>query len=102
MTRLLMLLCVASAFLASAVQAHEVRPGYLELRQTASDTYDLLFKVPALGEEFRLALYVRLPEGAEDITPPQALFTGSAYVERRSIRHAGGLVGRLEIEGLVR
>ncbi len=71
-----------------------MRPGYLELRQTAADTYDLLFKVPALGEEFRLALYVRLPEGTQDVAAPRALFTGGAYVERRTIRRAGGLAGK--------
>jgi hypothetical protein len=43
--------------------AHEVRPAYLELRQTAAETYDLVFKVPALGEGLRLALYVHLPAG---------------------------------------
>ena len=67
MTRVLMLLALAGALLAPAAQAHEVRPGYLELRQTAPDTYDLLFKLPALGEEFRLALYVTLPEGTQDV-----------------------------------
>ena len=67
MRRLLMLLSLAGLLVAPAARAHEVRPGYLELRQTAADTYDLLFKVPALGEEFRLALYVRLPEGTQDV-----------------------------------
>ena len=36
----------------------EIRPGYLGIRQTASDTYNLLFKIPALGEDLRLAIYV--------------------------------------------
>lgn len=101
MRRLLMLLCIASALLAPAVQAHEVRPGYLELRQTAADTYDLLFKIPALGEDFRLALYLGLPEGTQDVAPPRASFAGGAYVERRTIRHPGGLSGKsIAIEGL--
>jgi hypothetical protein len=42
---------LAGTLLACVVQADEIRPGYLELRQTAADTYDLLFKIPALGEE---------------------------------------------------
>ena len=101
MRRLFMLFCVAVSLLASAAQAHELRPGYLELRQTAADTYDLLFKIPALGEEFRLALYVSLPEGTQDVVAPRALFTGGAYVERRTIRHAGGLAGKsIAVEGL--
>jgi hypothetical protein len=59
----LLLLGLAGTLLACVVQADEIRPGYLELRQTAADTYDLLFKIPALGEEARLALYVGLPTG---------------------------------------
>jgi hydrogenase/urease accessory protein HupE len=101
MRRLFMLLSLAGPLLAPAAQAHEVRPGYLELRQTAPDTYDLLFKLPARGEEFRLALYVSLPEGTQDVAAPRTLSTGAAYVERRTIRRDGGLAGHaIGIEGL--
>jgi hydrogenase/urease accessory protein HupE len=101
MRRLFMLLSLAGSLLSPAAQAHEVRPGYLELRQTAPDTYDLLFKLPARGEEFRLALYVGLPEGTQDVAAPRALFTSAAYVERRTIRRDGGLTGHaIAIEGL--
>ncbi|MGA8751356.1 MAG: HupE/UreJ family protein [Pseudolabrys sp.] len=101
MRRLFTILLLAGALLAPKVQAHEVRPGYLELRQIAADTYDLLFKVPALDEEFRLALYVSLPEGTQDVVAPRSLFTGGAYVERRTIRRDGGFSGHaIGIEGL--
>ena len=92
---------VAVAIFAGSVQAHEVRPAYLELRQTATETYDLLFKVPALGEELRLALYVRLPNGALDVVAPRTLFAGGAYIERRTIRRSGGLSGEsVTVDGL--
>ncbi len=101
MKRALTWLAFFLALFASCTQAHEVRPGYLELRQTAPDTYDLLFKVPARGEEYRLALHVRLPEGTQDVAVPRALFTGGAHVERRAIRRDGGLAGEfIAIEGL--
>lgn len=101
MTRILVLLAFAGLLLAPAARAHEVRPGYLELRQTAPDTYELLFKLPALGEEFRLALYVSLPEGTQDLAPPRAHFSGGAYVERRTIRREGGFTGQtIGVEGL--
>jgi hydrogenase/urease accessory protein HupE len=101
MTRVLLLLVCAGALLAPVAQAHEVRPGYLEVRQTAPDTYELLFKLPARGEEFRLALYLNLPEGTQDAVAPRALFTGGAYVERRTIRRDGGLNGQsIAIDGL--
>ena len=56
----LLALLLLSAF-APGVVAHEVRPAYLELRQTGSETYDALWKVPGQGESLRLALYVELP-----------------------------------------
>ena len=90
-----------SALLGYAAQADEIRPGYLELRQTASDTYSLLFKIPALGDDLRLAIYVTLPEGTNDVAPPRAGFNGGAYTERRTIRRNGGLAGQtISIEGL--
>jgi hydrogenase/urease accessory protein HupE len=79
----------------------ELRPGYLEMRQTSPVTYNLLFKIPARGEDLRLAIYVKLPEGAQDAAPPRASFSEGAYIERRSIRRDGGLAGQaVSIEGL--
>lgn len=101
MRRALFLVGLLAVMFSSAVQAHEVRPGYLELRQTASDTYDVLFKVPALGEELRLGLYLSLPAGTQDVGAPRAVFAGGAHVERRTIRRPGGLTGQpISIDGL--
>jgi len=103
MRRLALLLVVWAALLVHSAHCDELRPGYLELRQTASDTYSLLFKIPALGDDLRLALYVTLPEGASDAALPQARFSGGAYIERRTIRRSGGLAGQtIAIEGLSR
>lgn len=60
MKRTLLLLILLSAF-APGVFAHEVRPAYLELRQIAPETYETLWKVPGLGENLRLGLYVEFP-----------------------------------------
>ena len=92
-----MALCAA---MAPSATAHEVRPAYLELRQTAVDTFDILWKVPARGN-LRLGLYVRLPEGCVNITDPHGMFSGGAYIERWSIRHPDALVGStIHIDGL--
>jgi hydrogenase/urease accessory protein HupE len=96
----------AIIFILAALQWHptnadELRPGYLEFRETASDSYSMLFKIPALGDDLRLAIYVRLPEGTHDVAPPRSAFNGSAYTERRTIRRAGGIAGQVvSIEGL--
>jgi len=101
MKRFFLLLAVFGALLAQPARSDELRPGYLELRQISSAAYSLLFKIPARGEDLRLAIYVRLPEGAQDSIAPRASFNDGAYVERRTIRRDGGLVGQaVSIEGL--
>ena len=44
-----LLVAFTSIAFAATVFAHEVRPAYLELRQTAAETWDALWKVPGLG-----------------------------------------------------
>jgi hypothetical protein len=86
---------------AQPARPDELRPGYLELRQTAPDTYNLLFKIPARGEDLRLAVYLKLPDGTQDVRAPRASFGDGAYVERRTVRRDGGLAGHaVAIEGL--
>ena len=53
---LFMILCG----LIGSVQAHEVRPGYLELREVDTRSWDVLWKVPAKDKQ-RLGLYVQMP-----------------------------------------
>lgn len=79
--------------------AHEVRPGYLELRQLDGRHYDVLWKVPAKGDR-RLALYVRLPDDCTR-SEPASRFAGGAYIERWRADCEGGLAGReIAIDGL--
>ena len=80
-------------------QAHEVRPGYLDIREVGKDVYDLLWKVPAKGDK-RLGLYVRLPANCTG-TEPYTRFAGGAYIERWRAVCEGGLVERtVSIDGL--
>ena len=66
--------------------AHEVRPAYLELKQTDADTFDVRWKVPAMGDNLRLGLYVNYPKSCEFLVEPTGLFVGGAYVERLRLR----------------
>jgi hypothetical protein len=92
---LLLLLLV----LTGSAQAHEVRPGYLEIREIDAGSYGLLWKVPAKGDR-RLALYVRLPPNCES-TQPSTRFVSGAYVERWRADCENGLAGgEIRIEGL--
>jgi hydrogenase/urease accessory protein HupE len=81
--------------------AHEVRPAYLELRQTGPETYDLLWKVPGRGEDLRLGLHVELPAGCANVTEPRSSFVNNAFTERWSVQRKDGLTGgTIHIAGL--
>ena len=71
--------------------AHEMRPGYLEIRETTVDTYDVLWKVPALGDEMRLGLYLRFDDDVRTIVEPVAGFIGGAHTQRLRVLRDGGL-----------
>jgi hydrogenase/urease accessory protein HupE len=84
---------VLLATLAPGVYAHEVRPAYLELRQTGPETYDALWKVPGRGEDLRLGLDLELPAGCTNVTKPRAAMLNNAFTERRTVKCGGGLTG---------
>jgi hydrogenase/urease accessory protein HupE len=95
------LVLVGLIWSASAARAHELRPAYLELRQTAAETFNVLWKVPAAGENLRLALYVRWPAGWVNLTEPRGTITGGAYLERWQVKAPKGLADkRITIDGL--
>ena len=81
-------------------QAHELRPGYLEVRQTGSETFAVLWKVPA-RDELRLGLYLQLPDNCTPESEPLRFQTAEAYTERATLACPGGLAGRrIAIDGL--
>lgn len=88
------LLVALLAWLAAAgANADVFRPAYLELREAGQGEYDVLWKVPALGEDMRLSAYVEFPEGTEALTEPHTTHGNGAWVERWRIRRPGGLAG---------
>jgi hypothetical protein len=99
--RTAILVLVLLATFPSSAFAHEVRPAYLELRQTDRESYRAFWKVPALGDSLRLGLYVELPRGCTNTTDPRASMVNDAYTERWTVRCAGGLEGgTIRIAGL--
>jgi hypothetical protein len=92
---------LACVCLADAAGADVFRPAYLELRQRDHDTVDVLWKVPAIGDSLRLGIYVRFPPATTNVTEPRGTFVTGAFVERWTIRRAGGLAGgEVSIENL--
>jgi hydrogenase/urease accessory protein HupE len=84
----------------AAADAHELRPAYLEIRQTEPDRFAVWWKVPALGDR-RLSLTLRMPDNCRAEAEPLGLFEGGAHHERSVQVCEGGLAGRaIAIDGL--
>ncbi len=80
--------------------AHEVRPAYLELRETSAGTYAVLWKVPARGD-LRLGLYARFPDTCSEISPRSTYQVDGAFIDRSTVACGGGLAGyAISIDGL--
>ena len=91
--------CILLA-ITSAAFSHELRPAYLEIRESGNDTFDVLWKVPGRGD-LRLALYVRFPESCEAVQEPVVYASGDAFIERWKVRCPDGLVGEtIAVDGL--
>ena len=80
--------------------AHELRPGFLEIRQEGPEQYTIRFKVPALGD-LRLSLRVRLPDDCTNLEPPRSEHAGDGILDRLIVSCPGSLDNReISIDGL--
>ncbi len=82
------------------VHAHEVRPGYLELREIAPATFAVLWKLPMRGGA-RLKLDPQLPDNCRQNSPPSSQDAAGAVIKRWSLACDGELNGSvITIDGL--
>jgi hydrogenase/urease accessory protein HupE len=98
--RWLAVLCALLA-LPALVRAHEARPAYLELKETAPGQFDVLWRTPVLAG-MRLPVMLQLPADVKNLREPSVQELTDSLLERRSI-DAGpnGLSGkRIEFPGL--
>ena len=94
-------LLILLAALMSNAMAHEVRPAYLEINETAPQTYAVLWKVPGMGENLRLGLYVEFPADTINVTEPRASMANNIFAQRWTVKRRGGLAGgMINIAGL--
>jgi hypothetical protein len=86
---------------APAAFAHEVRPAYLEIEETAPGRFSVLWRTPVMAG-MRLPVRLTLPESARNLNEPVVEELTDSLVERRWIdAGAGGLAGkRIEFPGL--
>jgi hypothetical protein len=86
--------------LAGAALAHETRPGFLELREGAPGTYDLLWKKPS-GGEIEILIAPILPKECRTAASGGSRITPGAVIVRGTLRCEGGIAGRtIAIDGL--
>ena len=101
MRRALVTLLLGLLTFASAAGAHEVRPAYLEIEETAPGRYTVLWRTPVLSG-MRLPVALKLPDDVAEVGEPVVQELPGSLVERRVIDAGeGGLAGkRIEFPGL--
>jgi hydrogenase/urease accessory protein HupE len=89
-------LVVVALLLAGMVRARadEFKPAYLQLTQLDRETYDVLWKVPAIDESTTLKVKPQFPDGTEALTELRSTFSRGITVQRWRIRVPEGLDGK--------
>ena len=102
MTRASRAAVMAVAFLTCArgAEAHEARPGFLQLSETAPGVYAFFWKKPA-GGEVEIDIAPLIPKDCQLTTAGQQQLTPGALVIRGTLRCDGGIRGKtLAMDGL--
>ncbi len=88
-------------FMGLTAMAHESRPAYLEINETTTGRYDVMWRTPVLSG-MRLPIALKFADGVRTVVEPVESELNDSLIERRII-DAGptGLVGqRIEFIGL--
>ena len=85
----------------SAAHADEYRPAYLSLKQTTTQTFDVVWKLPSTKQNQVLNLNVKFPQKTKLIKPKSIRPAGAATIEQFSVSSGNGLIGSdITISGL--
>jgi hydrogenase/urease accessory protein HupE len=96
----LLIIALVLIFSGDLAFAHEVRPGFLELRETGQNTYSFLWKKPTGGE---VEIYIApvIPAECHLTTPGRQQLTPGAVIVRGTLQCEDGVQGKtLAIDGL--
>jgi hydrogenase/urease accessory protein HupE len=100
--RALLFCCIAGTLVfAASVRAHEARPAYLEIKETAPGKFEVLWRTPVLAG-MRLPVVLQIPDDVKNLKAPAVQELADSLLERHWI-DAGpnGLGGkRIEFAGL--
>ena len=75
-------------------RADEFKPAYLQLTQVDAQTYNVLWKVPAIDESTTLKVKPQFPEGTEALTEARGMYARGTTVQRWRVRVPEGLDGK--------
>jgi len=103
MRGLALLLALCAVIAAVPARAHELQPGFLELRESAPGRYDVLWKLPSLGEasDVRMPMVPVFPDNCRQLGDARSERAGTAWIFTARLECKGGLAGRtIAIEGL--
>lgn len=96
----LMLLAAVTLWVTGQAAAHEIRPGYLELREIAPTSFSVVWKVP-MRDGARLRLEPVFPETCRQQTTPTSREVGGGWLQRWTLACEGSLgQGVIAIDGL--
>ena len=96
-----LLLCVLLVAFAVNASAHESRPAYLEIKETAAGRFDVLWRTPVLSG-MRLPVTLRFPKAFRNAAEPTVRELSDSLVERRAVEADPASVAgaRIEFVGL--
>jgi hydrogenase/urease accessory protein HupE len=88
------LLALLLLALCSLAAADQFRPAYLQLTQTGAESYEVLWKAPALDENTPLKLRPVFPEGSVEADIARSTFAAGMLVQHWQLTVPGGLNGK--------
>ncbi len=96
----LLAICLALLSVTLPAAAHELRPAYMDLRETEPGVFAMVWKTPARGDR-RLGISARLPDICTPQGEPYRSIEANAYFERVTIHCSAPLKGHvIGIDGL--
>jgi hypothetical protein len=85
---------------ASGAWAHDARPAYLEIEETAPSRYNIFWRTPLMNG-VRLPIVLKLPDDVRNMTAPAVQELPDSIIERRIIEVDGNMAGkRIDFVGL--
>ncbi len=84
----------------NTTNADEIRPAYLQFKESSPNIFDVIWKVPARNGR-KLGLEVQLPANCKNTTSPTAELINASYIQRWIVHCKQGIIdGEILIKGL--